>query len=148
MSARQPTVPLSQGQGFQINLIFGPEWNNFLQAPERLKTNFMFDAFDPGLGRVADFLNTDMINRMHYLTGAMVSTTNVHKVKPLEYRQEVPVPYAAKENRRPGSKPGQGPHNFWEPAIQNTISRAIPMLIDELIRYIVSNFGGPNISKR
>lgn len=148
MSARAPNVPLSTGQGFNIKLIFGPEWNTFIRASQEAHTRFIMEAFDPGLGRLGDFLQNDMVQRMHYLTGAMVSTTNVHKVAPLHYLQEVPVPYAAAENRRPGSKPGQGPHNFWEPAIQNTISRGIPILIDELIRYIVSHFGGPNIGGR
>lgn len=147
MSARAPTVPISTGQSFQINLIFGPEWNSFLRGSIEGQKNFIINAFDPGLGRVGEFLNNNMISRMHYWTGAMVSTTGLHKEGVLRYVHEVPVPYAAKENRRPGDKPGFGPHNFWEPAINDTIQRAIPILIDELIRYIVSHFGGPNIMK-
>lgn len=86
-----------------------------------------------------------MIQRMHLLTGKMRATTTLSKVSVLRYVHSVPVPYAGAENRRPGVKGGFGPHNFWEPAIQTTIMRAIPMLIDELIRYIVSHFGGPRI---
>jgi len=140
-----PSKTPSQGGLISIQFVFGPEWQAFLKGTEEAKTKFIMDAFDPGLDRLAQFLQNDMTSRMHYLTGAMVSTTEYHKVGPLHYEQNVPVPYAGKENRRPGVKPGFGPHQFWEPAVNTTIQQAMPALVDELIRYIVSHFGGPKM---
>jgi hypothetical protein len=139
---------MGQGNvGFNINLQFGPEWQTFLQGTQEAHTNFIFDAFDPGLERVANFLNNTMVDLIHFVSGQLRASAKVQKIGPLLYQQSVGqgLRYAVVENRRPGTKPGLGPHMFYEPAIQTTIQRAIPLLVDELTRYIVSHFGGPKI---
>lgn len=107
------------------------------------------DQIDPGviqpeIDAIANDLRTEMISRMHTVSGAMRNSTRVVPTGKGKSVQ-VGVPYAMQENQRPGVKKGkkgsgQGTsHNFLEPslaAIQNQGLQRLTNRIDSFLRSV------------
>jgi Bacteriophage protein of unknown function (DUF646). len=93
---------------------------------ERMRSespNIIHDILQHG----SDFMANQMRANAHVVTGRMKGSINNH-VAGNEGVVEVPVPYAQIENKRVGSKPGFGPHDFADRALSAT-AQILPSII-------------------
>lgn len=155
--AKIPTINRNFPSGGILNInITMQGWDQLVNATETVKTQFVYDVLDPNISNVNNFLWLKMKEKMHYWTGKrkagkphMRDVTREIKNGVAQYSVNVPVPYARRENMRPGSKLGSGPHNFISPAIQLTIQN-LPYLLKPIQLWINNEFakvqGGSTVS--
>ena len=89
------------------------------------------------LQQTVDFMVGEMRMNAHEVTGRMKSSINGF-VTGNDAVIGVGAEYAVYENARPGAKPGYGPHNFIDMAVDATVRRTDQTMMDEYDRLFSS----------
>ena len=88
--------------------------------------------------RAGDFMSSEMKKNAHVMSGKMRQSVN-YKIQGNSAIVSVPVPYAVYENRRVGTKPGFGSHNFADKAMDATM-KILPNIIQQEVMKWTSNY--------
>lgn len=114
-------------------------WDKLVAASNEVQTSFINTTLDPGVSRLAHFMVNTAQPIMHRKTFRMKNNTRAIRLAPLQHQFQVTVPYARRENSRPGTKAGT-PHNYTIPTVNKTIGVGIPIFARETMQGLLNIF--------
>lgn len=123
---------------FNVTITGGVETIAYLQ---KIRTQLETHVLIPAMRDWAEAGRNAMIQRMHYRSGRMRSMTKISKVGKY-WSIIVDVPYAKRENERPGRKRGkkgggQGTtHRYTEPALKSIQESQLANLMNRLNAFL------------
>jgi hypothetical protein len=111
----------------------------------RIGTNLITQVINPELDSWSKDIETGFHSRQHRWEGTMIAKTKAYSITPEKKEVRVDVPYANRENERPGNK-GRGkgtghgtPHRYVEPTLQEQEPKHFDALVNKIMRFINSN---------